>query len=94
MPKRWIAGQDLAFDPAAEDGVGRLLGAEPREAAPLGDPLGLDDAGRGSLRCADRADLAVADQVGQRREGLLDIGARVGTVELVQVDVVGLKAMQ
>ena len=43
-------GQDLALDAAVEDGVGRLLGVEPREAAPLGDPLGLDDVGGGGLR--------------------------------------------
>ena len=35
--------QDLAFDAAVEDRVGRLLGAEALQAAPLSDPLGLDD---------------------------------------------------
>jgi hypothetical protein len=39
--------QDLAFDAAVEDGVGRLLGVEPREAAPLGRPLGRNDVGSG-----------------------------------------------
>ena len=81
--------QDLAFDAAVEDGVGGLLGAEPREAAPLGHPLGLDDVGGGGLGGADRADLAAADQVGQRGEGLLDVGVGIGAVQLVEVDVVG-----
>ena len=67
---------------------------ESREAAPLGDPLGLDDAGGGGLRRADRADLAAADQVGQRRESFLDVGAGIGAVKLVEVDVVGPQATQ
>ena len=87
-------GQYLALDAAVEDGVDRLLGVESREAAPLGDPLGLDDVGGVGLRRADRADLAAADQVGQCGEGLLDVGAGVGAVELVEVDVVGLQATQ
>ena len=93
-PKRWVVGQDLALDAAVEDGVGRLLGVETREAAPFGDPLGLDDAGGGGLRGADRADLAAADQVGQRGEGFLDVGAGIGAVKLVEVDVVGPQATQ
>jgi hypothetical protein len=38
-------GQDLALDAAVEDRIGGLLGMEPGEAAALGDPLGLDNAG-------------------------------------------------
>ena len=67
---------------------------ESREAAPFGDPPGLDDAGGGGLRGPDRADLAAADQVGQRGEGLLDVGAGIGAVQLVEVDVVGPQATQ
>jgi hypothetical protein len=37
--------EHLALDAAAEDGVGRLIGAEPLQAAPLGGPLGFDDVG-------------------------------------------------
>src|SRR5580693_6815737 len=87
-------GQDLAFDAAVEDGVGRLFGVESREASPLGDPLGLDDAGGGGLGRADRADLAAADQVGQRGKGFLDVGAGIGAVELVEIEVVGPQAAQ
>ena len=87
-------GQDLALDATVKDGVSRLLGVESREASPLGDPLGLDDVGGGGLRRADRADLAAADQVGQRGEGLLDVGAGIGAVKLVEVDVIGPQATQ
>jgi hypothetical protein len=86
--------QDLAFDAAVEDGVGRLLSVESRETAPLGDPLSLDDVGRGGLRRADRADLAAADQVGQRGQGFLDVGAGIVAVKLVEIDVVGPQAAQ
>ena len=34
------------------------------------------------------------DQVGERGERLLDVGVRVGAVDLVEVDVVGLQAAQ
>ena len=32
------------------------------------------------------------DQVGERRQRLLDVGAGVGPLDLVQVDVIGLQA--
>ncbi len=86
--------QHLGLDAAVEDRVGRLLGAEPFQAAPLGDPLGLDDVGGGHRRRADRADLAAVDQVRERGQRLLDVGVGVRPVDLVQVDVVGLQAAQ
>ena len=39
-------------------------------------------------------DLALADEVGQRRQGLVDVGRGVGPVHLVQVDVVGRQPPQ
>jgi hypothetical protein len=33
-------------------------------------------------------------QIRQRGQGLLDVGRRIGTVDLVQVDVVGSQAAQ
>ena len=86
--------QHLGLDAAVEDRVGRLLGAEALQTAALGDPLGLDDVGRGSRRRSDRADLAAVDQVRERRERLLDVGRRIESVDLVQVDVVGLQPAQ
>jgi hypothetical protein len=57
--------------------------------AALGDGTGLDDLGRREGRAAEGADLSLADKVGERRERLLDVGRRVGPVDLVQVDPVG-----
>jgi len=87
-------GQDLGFDAAVEDRVGRLLGAEPLEAASLGHPLGFDDVGGGHRGRADRTDLAAADQVRERGQRLLDVCVGVRSVDLVEVDVVGLQAAQ
>jgi hypothetical protein len=70
--------QQLGLDAAAEDRVGRLLGAEPLQAAPLGDPLGFDDVGGGRRGGADRADLAAVDQVGERGQRFLDVGGGSG----------------
>ena len=87
-------GQHLGLDAAVQDRVGRLLGAEPLQSAPFGDPLGLDDVGGRHGGRPDRADLAGVDQVRQRRQCLLDVGVGVRPVDLVQVDVVGLQAAQ
>jgi hypothetical protein len=86
--------QHLAFDAAAEDRVGRLLGVEPFQAAPLRGPLGFDDAGGGRLGGSDRADFAAVDQVGERGQRFLGVGVGVRSVDLVEVDVVGLQAAQ
>jgi hypothetical protein len=82
-PEALDGGQHLTLDSAIEEGVARLFGAEPLEAAPFGDPLSLDDAGRRGVRRSDGAHLAAVDQVRQRREGFFDISAGVGVVELV-----------
>ena len=71
-----------------------MLGAEPFQATPLGDPLGLDDVGRGCRGRPDRPDLSAVDQVRERRECLLDVGGGVRPLDLVEVDVVGLQAAQ
>ena len=72
----------------------RLLGPEALQAAPLGDPLCLDDVRSRKGRRADRAHLSGLDEVGQGREGLLDVDGRVGAVDLVEVEVIGLQAAQ
>ncbi len=43
---------------------------------------------------AEAADLALVDEIGERAERLVDVGARVRTVDLVEVDPVGLQAPQ
>jgi hypothetical protein len=50
--------QHLALDAPIDDRVRRLLGPEALEAAPLGDPLRLDDLRRREGRRTDRAHLA------------------------------------
>src|SRR5205823_6930542 len=61
---------------------------------PVRDPLRLDDGFGREGGGADCADLARVDEVRQRGQGLVDVGVRVRTVHLVQVDVVGLQAAQ
>jgi len=87
-------GQDVVLDAANEHGVGRLLGDEALQAAFARHPLGFDDLASGEGGGADVADLALADEVGEGAEGLLDVGVGARPVDLVEVDVVGLEAAQ
>src|SRR3954471_12361252 len=48
----------------------------------------------GGRRGADVADLAGPDEVGERAEGLRDVGVGAGPVHLVEVDVVGAQPPQ
>ena len=67
-----------ALDPADEDRVRRLLVTGRSRPPPLGHPLRLHDL-RGQVgRRADVADLALVDQVGQGRQGVVDVGRRAG----------------
>ena len=87
-------GQHVGLDPAHEDGVGRLLGHEALEVAVSSGDLGLDDLARREGRGADVADLALPHQIRERGQGLLDVGAGVGAVHLVEVDPVGAQPAQ
>jgi hypothetical protein len=87
-------GQDVGLDRAHEDRLRGLLGHEALERAIAGDPLGLDDLRGRERGAADIADLALVDEVGQRAERLLDVGVRIGTVDLVEVDPVGAEPAQ
>jgi hypothetical protein len=60
-------------------------------AAVAGHPLGLDDLTSGEGRGTDVADLALADEVGEGAEGLLDVGVGTRAVNLVEVDPVGVE---
>ena len=80
------------LDVPDEDGVWRLLRPEPRERPSLGGPLPLDHLPPREGRRAEVPDLAQTLEVGQRAEGLLDVGVRLGAVDLVQVDVVRAQA--
>ena len=86
--------QHVALDPAHEQRVGRLLGHEALAPAPLRRPLRLHDLVRREGGAAEVEDLALAHQVGEGAERLVDVGVRVGAVDLVEVDVVGAQAAQ
>ena len=87
-------GQHVGLDGTDEDRVRRLLGHEPLKPPVARDPLCLDDLAARECGGADVADLALVDQVGQRRQRLLDVGMRFGAVDLVQVDPVGAEPPQ
>jgi hypothetical protein len=72
----------------------QLLGAEPGQATAFRHPLGFDDFGGGQVGVPDGPHLARAQQVGQRAQRLLDVGAGLGVVELVEVEVVDAEAAQ
>ena len=87
-------GQHVGLDPAREQRVGRLLADEALEAALARDPLRLHDLRRRVGRGADVAHLALGDEVGERAERLVVVGPRVPAVDLVEVDPVGLEALE
>ena len=59
-----------------------------------GDPCGVGELPRGEVRAADVANLALRDEIVERPQRLLDGRARIGLVQLVEVDVVGAKSPQ
>ncbi len=79
---------------AHQNGVRRLLGDEALAGPALGHPLGLDDFVGGEGGAAEVADLAGPHQVGQRSQGLVDIGLGRGAVDLIEVDVVDAEPAQ
>ncbi len=86
--------QDLPLDAPGQDRVGRLLGHDALTPAALGDPLPLDDVRRLEGRRPDIADLSLVDEVAESAEGLVEVGARFGAVDLVEVDPVGPQPAQ
>ena len=82
-------GQDVGLDGADDDRVRRLLGHEALQMAVTRHPLGLHDLAGGKGRGANVADLALVDEVAERRQGLLDVGVGARPVDLVEVDPVG-----
>ena len=57
-------------------------------------PLRLDDLTGGERVRTDVSNLALVDEVAQRPKRLLDVGVRIGAVDLVEVDPVGVQASQ
>ena len=62
--------------------------------AGLGDPVGVNDDLGLEGGAADETDLARPDEVGERRQRLVEVGVRVGPMHLVEVDVVRGEASQ
>ena len=93
-PVRLDRRHELALDVAHEKAVLVLARGEGIEVPRLGRPLRLDHLPGGEVRAADVADLALAHEIVERAQRLLDRRQRVGAVELVEVDPVGLEPPQ
>jgi hypothetical protein len=76
-------GQHLGLDAAVEDRVGRLLGAEPLQAAPLGHPPGLAPHRQAHL---GREDDIIAAPFQRLADDLLGLAARVSVSGVDEVD--------
>src|SRR5204862_2121667 len=86
--------EDVTLDAADEERVRRLLAHEALAPAAVRDPLRLHDLVRGERRRPEVADLPDSDEIRQRAQRLVDVDVRVGTMDLVQVDPVGLQPPQ
>ena len=85
---------DLVLDASIEQAVLVLRADEPGQVGGPRRPVRVRDLPAGEVGVAQVADLAGADQVVQRGQRLVDRGARVGLVHLVEVDVVGPQPAQ
>ena len=93
-PQRRNRGQHLGLDRALQQAVLVLGGDELRMPPQLRRVLRLGDLPAREVGVAEVAHLALRDQIVERLEGLGDRGQRVGSVQLVQVDPVGLEAAE
>src|SRR6266478_8125752 len=84
----------LAIEPARQEAVLLLARDEVVKAVIPSRPLRLDDLPARQGRAADVADLALADEIVERPQGLLDWCARIRLVLLVKVDPVGFEPSQ
>ncbi len=74
--------------------VGGLLAGEALMASPFGGPMRLDHHPGRERRAPEIPDLPGVHQVAQSRQGIVDIGAGAGPVDLVEVDVVRAQPAQ
>ena len=79
---------------APHQAVGRLRADEAVQVVFVADPHGFHQAPGGLVRAADVAHLAGSDQVVQRAQGFFLRRVVVRPVGLVQIDVIGLQALQ
>src|SRR5260370_678974 len=86
--------QQLALDVAGDEAVLVLAGDEGVEGAVARGPGRLDHLPRCVVGAADVAHLALAHEVVERAQRLLDRRQRVRAMHLVEVDPIGLEALQ
>ena len=94
MPCRWQAGSTASSMPRAKIeycGCSQTKRSRPRA---LGRPLRLHDPVGRIGRRAEVQHLALPHEVGEGAERLVEVGAPVEAVHLVEVDVVGAEAAQ
>jgi len=84
----------VGFDGSDEKRVWRLFADEAFAVPSFRDPLGLDDLIGRKRRTPEVPNLSGPHQIGQRAERLVDVGVRLGPVDLVEVDPVGLQTAQ
>ena len=87
-------GHELPLVVAADERVVDLVADVAGPAVALGDGEGLHEVPAGEVGAGDVADLALADEVVEGVEGLFDGGGRVEGVQVVDVDVVGVEALE
>ena len=86
--------QQLGLHTAVQQRVRRLLAHEALAPPLLGHPLRLHHLAGREGRAADVADLARAHEVGERAEGLVDVGVDLRAMDLVEVDPVRAEPAQ
>ncbi len=90
-----VAGRhDVGLHVTLEQAVVVLSADERRATGRRGDVCGPGDLPAGEVAVAEVADLSLQHQLVQRGEGLLDGCHRVGRMQLIEVDVVGLQPAQ
>lgn len=72
-------GQHVGLDTPHQEGVGRLFADEALALPSLGGPLRPDDRRGGERRGPRVADLARADEIGERAQGLVEVGGGAAT---------------
>jgi hypothetical protein len=87
-------GEDFTFGTTDQRRVGQLLGVRRDQAVLLGQPLRLDELMSREGRRAVVADLAGADQSVEGGQRLQEISMRVGSVRLVEVQIVRAQSAQ
>ena len=85
---------DLLVDVAHHEAVLRLVGRKARPAPALADPKRLHQAPRLEIRAGGVEDLALALEIVERAQHLLERRLMVDVMDVVDVDVVGLQPLQ